>query len=297
MKQPAVEIFISYAREDEAWRNELAKHLKSLEWQGVIKAWHDRKITAGEEWKSAIDSHLESAKIILLLISADFLASDYCYDIELQRALERHESKEARVIPVILRSGEAAISRGNCFNSGSKLVALAPKFSQKGLNGGEFEEQSVWGKTAMEYPTVWFFVPFGDRSTQLEFVLQNREDEVIYSSMISTPSQDGVVGVKIPKSQKPLVLDRHYRWTLKAKFGCGESAPEQRYVDGWIQRVGLPAGVDVASNPDRGIWYDAVTSLAERRSQEPNNVQLKQDWRELLKAVNLEMLAVQPLLK
>jgi hypothetical protein len=49
---------------------------------------------------------------------------------------------------------EAAISRGNCFNSGAKLVALAPKFSQKGLNGGEFEEQSVWGKTTMEYPTV-----------------------------------------------------------------------------------------------------------------------------------------------
>jgi hypothetical protein len=192
---------------------------------------------------------------------------------------------------------EAAISRGSCFNSGSKLVALAPKFSQKGLNGGESEEQSVWGKTTMEYPTVWFFVPFGDRSTQLEFVLQNREDEVIYSSIVPTPSQDGVVGVKIPKSQKPLVLDRHYRWTLKAKFGCGESAPEQRYVDGWIQRVALPAGVDVASNPDRGIWYDAVTSLAERRSQEPNNMQLKQDWRELLKAVNLEMLAVQPLLK
>jgi hypothetical protein len=192
---------------------------------------------------------------------------------------------------------EAAISRGSCFNSGSKLVALAPKFSKKALNSGESEEQSVWGKTTMEYPTVWFFVPFGGRSTQLEFVLQNREDEVIYSSMIPTPSQDGVVGVKIPKSQKPLVLDRPYRWTLKAKFGCGESAPEQRYVDGWIQRVGLPAGVDVASNPDRGIWYDAVTSLAERRSQEPNNMQLKQDWRELLKAVNLEMLAVQPLLK
>jgi CHASE2 domain-containing sensor protein len=104
MKQPAVEIFISYAHEDEALRNELAKHLKLLERQGVIKAWHDRNITAGEEWRSAIDSHLESAKIILLLISADFLASDYCYDIELKRALERHESKEARVIPVILRS-------------------------------------------------------------------------------------------------------------------------------------------------------------------------------------------------
>jgi CHASE2 domain-containing sensor protein len=104
MSQTAVEIFISYAHEDEALRDELAKHLRLLERQGVIKAWHDRNITAGEEWKSAIDSHLESAKIILLLISADFLNSDYCYDVELKRGLERHDRNEARVIPVILRS-------------------------------------------------------------------------------------------------------------------------------------------------------------------------------------------------
>jgi CHASE2 domain-containing sensor protein len=103
MSQLAVEVFISYAHEDEVLRGELANHLRLLERRGVIKAWHDRNITAGEEWKSAIDSHLESAKIILLLISADFLDSDYCYDIELKRALERHESKEACVIPVILR--------------------------------------------------------------------------------------------------------------------------------------------------------------------------------------------------
>jgi hypothetical protein len=100
----AVEIFFSYAHRDESLRDELAKHLKLLERDNVIKTWHDRQITAGDEWKNEIDIHLETADIILLLISADFLASDYCYDIELKRALERYESKEARVIPVILRS-------------------------------------------------------------------------------------------------------------------------------------------------------------------------------------------------
>jgi hypothetical protein len=104
MSQKAVEIFFSYAHEDESLRDELAKHLKLLERQGIIKAWHDRNITAGEEWKNAINANLESAEIILLLISADFLASDYCYDIEMKTALERHERKEARVIPIILRS-------------------------------------------------------------------------------------------------------------------------------------------------------------------------------------------------
>ncbi len=97
------EVFFSYAHEDEKLRDELAKHLKLLERQGVISAWHDREITAGTEWKDQIDEHLESAKIILLLVSADFLASDYCYEVELKRAMERHETKEARVIPIILR--------------------------------------------------------------------------------------------------------------------------------------------------------------------------------------------------
>ena len=98
-----IEVFFSYAHEDEKLRDELAKHLKLLERQGVISAWHDRQITAGTEWKGEIDEHLEGAKFILLLVSADFLASDYCYDVELKRAMERHEAKEARVIPIILR--------------------------------------------------------------------------------------------------------------------------------------------------------------------------------------------------
>src|SRR5215510_6517984 len=99
----ALEVFFSYAHKDEKLRNELVKHLSLLQHQGVITAWHDRKITAGTEWAGAIDAHLQSAQIILMLVSADFMASAYCYDVEMQRAMARHEAKEARVIPVILR--------------------------------------------------------------------------------------------------------------------------------------------------------------------------------------------------
>jgi hypothetical protein len=101
--QRAIEVFFSYAHEDEALRNELAKHLRLLERQAIIAGWHDRQITAGREWAGVIDAHLQSAQIILLLVSADFLASDYCYDIEMQQAMTRHEAGDARVIPVILR--------------------------------------------------------------------------------------------------------------------------------------------------------------------------------------------------
>jgi hypothetical protein len=99
-----IEVFFSYAHEDKALRDKLASHLKTLQRQGIIRQWHDRKIGAGKEWAGEIDRHLESAQIILLLVSADFIASDYCFDREMKRAMERHRAVKARVIPVILRA-------------------------------------------------------------------------------------------------------------------------------------------------------------------------------------------------
>jgi len=84
-------------------RNELETHLKLLQRQGLIETRHDRKIEAGDEWKRKIDENLERAEIILLLVSARFIASEYCYAIEMKRALEKHDNKEAVVIPVIVR--------------------------------------------------------------------------------------------------------------------------------------------------------------------------------------------------
>jgi len=99
----AAEVFYCYAHEDEELRNELEKHLSSLQRQKLITTWHDRRIIPGTEWAGIIDMHLNTASIILLLISPDFLASDYCYDVEMKRALERHRLGEARVIPIMLR--------------------------------------------------------------------------------------------------------------------------------------------------------------------------------------------------
>lgn len=107
----AIDIFISYAHRDEALREELGRHLMLLQRQDVIRTWHDRQIGAGTEWQDSISEHLRSADIVLLLISADFLASDYCFDIEAQFALERHETGESRVIPIILRPVDWQSSR------------------------------------------------------------------------------------------------------------------------------------------------------------------------------------------
>jgi hypothetical protein len=95
-------LFFSYSHKDEELRNELETHLALLKRQGVITSWHDRRISAGSDFNKNISSDLESSQIILLLVSAHFLASDYCYEKEMTRAIEKHEDGKAVVIPVIL---------------------------------------------------------------------------------------------------------------------------------------------------------------------------------------------------
>lgn len=99
----SLRLFFSYSHKDEALRDELASHLKILEHQKLIASWHDRKILPGDEWDHQITVNQDTADIILLLISSDFIASKYCWDIEITRAMELHESGKACVVPVILR--------------------------------------------------------------------------------------------------------------------------------------------------------------------------------------------------
>ncbi len=98
-----LEIFIAYAHADELLKNELVKHLSPLRRTGLIQEWHDRRIKPGAEWEHEIDRHVNRCGIVLLLISADFIHSDYCYAVEMKRALERHGSGDACVVPIILR--------------------------------------------------------------------------------------------------------------------------------------------------------------------------------------------------
>ena len=99
-----VEVFCAYAHEDEAWLRKLEAHLSLLKRQGLISFWHDRLIAPGTDWAQEIDTHLETASVILLLVSSDFFASDYCSGIEMKCALERHRAKKARVIPLLVRA-------------------------------------------------------------------------------------------------------------------------------------------------------------------------------------------------
>jgi TIR domain len=119
-------IFISYSHKDDALRAELDKHLALLRREGAVELWSDHRILPGSEFDKEISQALEAAEIILLLVSADFLASDYCFGIEMRRALERHDSAEAVVVPVILRACDwqhSPFKHLNALPSGGREIA------------------------------------------------------------------------------------------------------------------------------------------------------------------------------
>lgn len=133
----ATTVFFAYSHEDEPLRKELEKQLSFLKRQGIISEWHDRNIQAGQEWSYEISRHLNTADLILLLISPDFIASDYCYSIEMQRAVERHDAKEACVIPIILRPvywTDSPVGKLQALPTNGKPVTLWPNHDEAFLD-------------------------------------------------------------------------------------------------------------------------------------------------------------------
>ena len=126
---PSRSLFISYAHADERMADQLLKHLTVLRREGIINSWHDRSISAGDQWSGQISEAMDRAQIVLFLVSADFLASDYCYDVEVRRALERHAAGQAVVIPVILRAcdwGGSLFSKFQALPSDGRPISSTP---------------------------------------------------------------------------------------------------------------------------------------------------------------------------
>ncbi|QTN21425.1 toll/interleukin-1 receptor domain-containing protein [Rhizobacter sp. AJA081-3] len=103
-KTERMKIFVSYSHVDKDLKDRLVKHLRPLEHENLVEVWVDHQIKAGDDWDKEIAKKLGEADIVLTLVSIDFINSKYCYDIELEKALEREADGESQVIPVILRS-------------------------------------------------------------------------------------------------------------------------------------------------------------------------------------------------
>jgi hypothetical protein len=198
-------------------------------------------------------------------------------------------------------------SRGSCPKVEPPLTILIPSSQVAQAQNGA-TATSVWGLSTSEKPTFWFFMPY-DNSTNFsaEFVLQDIEGNDIHRQVVVLPKQAGVVGVDLPDSVAPLKPGVLYQTYLTVK--CGSNRPSQsEFVKGWVQRTTLSpelANQIAAAKPqDRpaiyasnGLWFDALTTIAELRLQQPNDATLLAEWQSLLESVNLGDVANQPLVK
>jgi len=100
----AIKVFFSYSHKDERYKDELLAHLSPLIRRGFIDSWDDRKTSAGDEWEKEILQHFDQADVILCLLSANFIHSDYCFNVEVQRARKRREAEGIKVIPILLKA-------------------------------------------------------------------------------------------------------------------------------------------------------------------------------------------------
>jgi hypothetical protein len=207
-----------------------------------------------------------------------------------------------------------AASRG-CGVGNQSVIAIVPVYKET-LNQGQTETISVtkvWGLTTKEYPTFWFFVPYQKSLIDsIEFVVKDESgklSQTLYRTVVTIPETPGIISIPLSATTPSLQVDKMYHWFFKIKIICNpQQPPEREYVEGWVQRVNLnPKLVNsptqetpqqsVKLYAENGIWYDALTTLAELRLAKPQDPTLAVEWMNLLKSVDLENLAKQPLIK
>jgi Domain of Unknown Function (DUF928) len=199
-------------------------------------------------------------------------------------------------------------------NSDRHLTALVPEYR----NSADARTTKVWGLTANEHPTLYFYIPYAQNSiARIDFILtdgDNSEHQTVYQNAISPPQYPGIVNFSLPQTSAPLAIDRLYQWELKLTMN--RQLDKEVSVIGWIQRSSLNSdAIDAAGekisgrikpeSPNRhatfyaekGFWYDALAILAELRIQRPKDLAIIQDWHNLLKSVNLSKLANKPFVK
>ena len=210
--------------------------------------------------------------------------------------------------PVIIsgrRQGGA--SRGNCSVTDKPLTALVPAVRKSlkekpGRNPALSSYESVWGLTTTSSPTFWFYLPYSF-NLPLIFVLQDEQGNNLHKiSLTNDQTQSGIIKVKLPEKIVKLEVNKKYRWFLVVD--CEQDAPPE--VQGWVQRVSVAPALKSQlhkATPQQlvqlyavnGIWYDALTSLADLRSANPKDAKLFADWVSLLSSVGLEAFANEPI--
>jgi Domain of Unknown Function (DUF928) len=196
-------------------------------------------------------------------------------------------------------------------NSDRRLTALVPEYKNATEAGKSKPELTkVWGLTANEHPTLWFYIPYAQNSiSRIDFILSdgdNPTNRIVYQNAIQSPTQPGIVNFSLPQTSAPLAIDRLYQWELKLTMK--RQLDQEISVKGWIQRAGLNGELSdlikrstpeqqAALYAEQGLWYDALSTLAELRRDRPQDIEIIQDWKNILKSVDLGKLANKPFLK
>ncbi|MCW5313198.1 DUF928 domain-containing protein [Nostoc sp. KVJ3] len=166
---------------------------------------------------------------------------------------------------------------------------------------------NVWGKTTLEHPSWFFYVPYTkDFPYPVEFVLQDLDSNEIYKKAIALPEKPGVISVSLPTTSPGLALDKQYRWFFTIYCDRDKNFPPI-YVEGVIKRVALnPAAVKELETTEllkryaiyaqNGIWYEALAILAQLRQKNPQDAALKAEWQNLLGSVHLDDIAAEPII-
>ena len=216
------------------------------------------------------------------------------------------------------RTGGA--SRGTCPSTSKRLTALVPIISATPDHSenpilAATPAGSVLGLTVVSHPTFWVYLPYAlTPEHAVEFILQDDQGNVIYQTPLSSSATTpGVAGFKLPDSVPPLQVNKRYNWFLSIACDRKPEAtpneldePTKIVVSAWVERIALDPSLqrqlDQATPAQKalvyhkaGIWHEALTTLAELRRQQPNDATLKKEWEQLLRSINLEAIAPEPI--
>ncbi|MBN3926228.1 DUF928 domain-containing protein [Nostoc sp. NMS4] len=197
--------------------------------------------------------------------------------------------------------GGAKRGEPGCPTSKIDLTALVPSTEEPN------SVINVWGQTTVERPSWFFYVPYTKNSPYaVEFVLQDSDANEIYQKAIALPDKPGIIRVSLPSNTPALAVDKQYRWFFSINCDQQKNSPPT-FVEGVIQRIELnPATLKELETAEplkryaiyaqKGIWYEALTTLAELRQKNPQDAAPKAEWRNLLGSIRLDDVAGEPIL-
>lgn len=195
------------------------------------------------------------------------------------------------------RRGCMTSDRNLAYNS-KQLTALVPITASA-------RSKVVWGLTTATHPTFLFYVPYRAQDVHsAKFVLRTTDDQLVYQTRVTLPQSPGVISLSLPQSVTALAEGKPYHWYFN--IYCAERKPPTAVVHGWVQRktVTLTLQQQLAQATPQGrselyfangIWYDAVTTLADLHHRNPNDIRLAQQWAEVLEFVGLDAIASEPI--